>query len=255
MDFYAEKFVIFLLVFIRTLSMFAAAPLFGNQAIPAQLKIWAGAFFAYAIFPLIAAGTPSVPLDLGSLVLLALQEIVVGSAIGFSLGIIFYGVIYAGDLLGIDMGFSISSVIDPQNGLNVPVIGQFQYMVAIFIFLILNGHLFLLQALKMSYSAVPVSGLKISGRAVDTFVHLTGMVFVTAIKVGAPILISLFLSDVLMGIISRMVPQINVFFVGMPVKIGVGLFTLMASLPFFVYVFGKLLNVFEGDVVELIRLM
>jgi len=255
MDFYAEKFVIFLLVFIRTVSMFATAPLYGNQAIPAQLKIWAAAFFAFAIYPLIAAGTPSISLDLGSLIVLGIQEAIVGSAIGFSLGIIFHGVVYAGDLFGIVMGFSISSVIDPQNGFDVPVIGQFEYVIAIFIFLILNGHLFLLQALRTSYSAVPVSGLKVSGEAVDTFVRLTGMVFLTAIKVGAPVIVSLFLTDVLLGIMSRMVPQLNVFFIGMPLKASIGLFTIMASLPFFVFVFGKLLDVFERDVVEMIRLM
>ncbi|HUI29765.1 MAG TPA: flagellar biosynthetic protein FliR [Candidatus Acidoferrales bacterium] len=255
MNFYAEKFVIFLLVFIRTASMFATAPLYGNQAIPGQLKIWAAAFFAFAIFPLIASANPTISLDLGSLIILGIQEAIVGSAIGFSLGIIFHGVVYAGDLFGIVMGFSISSVIDRQNGFNVPVIGQFEYIVAIFIFLILDGHLFLVEALKMSYTAVPVSGLKISEGVVSTFVHLTGMVFLTAIKVGAPVIVSLFLTDVLMGIISRMVPQLNVFFVGMPLKAGIGLFTIMASLPFFVFVFGKLLGAFERDVIEMVRLM
>jgi flagellar biosynthetic protein FliR len=255
MDFYAEKFVIFLLVFIRTVSMFATAPLYGNQAIPGQLKIWAAGFFAFTIFPLIAAGTSSISLDLGSLIILGIQEAIVGSAIGFSLGIIFHGVVYAGDLFGIVMGFSISSVIDPQNGFDVPVIGQFEYVIAIFVFLILNGHLFLIQALKTSYAAVPISGLKINGEVVNTFVRMTGMVFLTAIKIGAPVIVSLFLTDVLMGIMSRMVPHLNVFFIGMPLKAGIGLFTIMASLPFFIFVFGKLIDVFERDVVEMIRLM
>ncbi len=255
MDFYAEKFVIFLLVFIRTVSMFATAPLYGNQAIPGQLKIWAAAFFAFAIFPLVGATMSSVSIDLGSLIVLAIQEAIVGSAIGFSLGIIFHGVVYAGDLFGIVMGFSISSVIDRQNGFDVPVIGQFEYIIAIFIFLILNGHLFLIQALKMSYLAVPVSGLKIGSEVVNTFIRMTGMVFLTAIKVGAPIIVSLFLTDVLMGIVSRMVPQLNVFFIGLPLKAGIGICTIIASLPFFVFVLGKLLGVFEQDVVEMIRLM
>ncbi len=255
MDFYAEKFVVFLLVFIRITSMFAVAPMFGNQSVPIQVRMWAGGLFAFAIFPLIAATTHSVPLDIGPLIVLGLQEALVGSAIGFSLGIVFHGVVYAGELFGFVMGLSISSMIDPQNGFDVPVIGQFVYVISVFIFIILNGHLFLIQALKMSYDAVPISGLKLSGSAVETFVRLTGMVFVTAIKIGAPVIVSLFLTDVLMGIISRMVPQVNVFFVGMPLKIAVGVFTLMASLPFFVFVFGKLLDMFEGDVVQLVRAM
>ncbi len=255
MNFYAEKFVVFLLVFIRTVSMFATAPLYGHQAIPVQMKIWAAGLFAFAIFPLIAASTATISLDVGSLIILALQEVVIGSAIGFSVGIIFHGVVYAGELFGIVMGFSISNVIDPQNGFDVPVIGQIEYIIAIFIFLILDGHLFLIQALKMSYDAVPVSGLNLSGSAVDTFVHMTGMVFLTAIKIGAPVIVSLFLTNVLLGVMSRVVPQVNVFFVGMPLKVGVGLFTLMASLPFFVFVFEKLLGVFESDVVQMIRQM
>jgi flagellar biosynthetic protein FliR len=255
MTFYAEKFVVFMLVFIRTLSMFATAPMYGHQSVPAQLKIWAGAAVAFAIFPLIAANTGTISLDLGALVVLAVQEVIVGSSIGFTMGILFYAVSYAGEIFGIEMGLSISSLIDPQSGVNVAVIGQFESIVAVFIFLIMNGHLFLLEALKMSYDAVPVSGLKISGSAVDLFIHLTGMVFVAAIKIGAPVIISLFLTDVLLGIIAKMVPQVNVFFVGMPLTVGIGLVLLIASLPFFVFVFGKLIDTFEAETVQLLRLM
>lgn len=255
MTFYAEKFVVFLLVFIRTLSMFATAPLYGHQSIPAQVKVWAAAAVAFLMFPLVSASTGTVSLDLGSLIVLAMQEFIVGSAIGFTMGMIFYGVDVAGEIIGIEMGISISSLIDPQNGVNVAVIGQFESIVAIFIFLILNGHLFLLEALQMSYSAVPISGLKLSGSALDLFVRLSGMTFLTAIKVGAPVMVSLFLADVILGIMARMVPQVNVFFVGMPFTIGLGLVLLMASLPFFVLVFGKLLGTFEEQTVQLLRFM
>ena len=255
MTFYAEKFVVFLLVFIRTLSMFATAPLYGNQAIPAQVKVWAGAAVAFALFPLVAVHTGTLSLDLGSLIILAIEEVIVGSAIGFTMGLIFMGIDYAGELLGIEMGLSISSLIDQQSGVNVPVIGQFEAIMATFLFLIMNGHLFLLQALQMSYTAVPISGMKLTGAAVNFFVSLTGVVFVAAIKISAPVMVSLFLADVVLGIMARMVPQVNVFFVGMPITIGIGVVLLIASLPFFVLVFGKLLEVFEDQTVQLLRLM
>lgn len=247
--------MIFLMVLIRTLALFGTAPLFSNRAIPSTVKVWAGAFVAFALFPLIAAQSGHISLDIGSLVVHAVQEFIIGASIGFTLGVLFSGVIYSGDLIGVDIGFSISSLIDPQNGVSAPVIGQMQYILAVFIFLILNGHFFLLQALKASYEIVPIAGLAISGKVVEVIVKITGMIFITAIKIGAPVLISLFLTDVLMGIIARMVPQINVFFVGLPLKIGVGLMMLAASVPFFVYVFSKLLDVFEFDVVELMRAM
>ncbi len=255
MSFYAEKFVVFLLVFIRTLSMFATAPLYGNKAIPSQVKVWAAAGVAFALFPMVAANTGSISLDLGAIILMAIEEVIVGSAIGFTMGIIFMGVDYAGEILGIEMGLSISSLIDQQSGVNVAVIGQFEAIVAVFIFIILNGHLFLLQALQMSYTAVPVSGMKLTGSAVDLFVSLSGMVFVTAIKIGAPVIVSLFLTDVVLGIMARMVPQVNVFFVGMPITVGVGVVILIASLPFFVLVFSRLIGVFEEQTVQLLRFM
>lgn len=255
MTFYAEKFVIFLLVFIRTLSMFASAPLYGNNAIPAQVKVWAGAAVAFLLFPIVAANAGSVPMDLGSLVALGVEEVIVGSAIGFTMGIIFYGIDYAGEIMGIEMGISISSLIDQESGVDVATIGQMEAIIAVFIFLILNGHLFLLQALQMSYTAVPIGGLHITGSALNLFIHLTGMVFITAIKIGAPVIVSLFLANVVLGVMARMVPQVNVFFVGMPLTIGVGLVVLIASLPFFVMVFGRLLGTFEDQTVQLLRFM
>lgn len=255
MTFYAEKFVVFLLVFIRTVSMFATAPLYGSNGIPAQVKVWGAAAVAFLLFPLVAAGAGSVPMDLGSLVALGVEEAIVGSAIGFTMGLIFFGIDYAGEIMGIEMGISISSLIDQESGVNVATIGQMEAVIAVFIFLILNGHLFLLQALKMSYTAVPIAGLKLTGSAVDLFVHLTGMVFVTAIKIGAPVIVSLFLANVILGVMARMVPQVNVFFVGMPLTIGVGLVVLIASLPFFVMVFSRLLGTFEDQTVQLLRFM
>lgn len=255
MTFYAEKFVIFMLVFIRTVSMFATAPLYGNSSIPAQVKVWAAAAVAFLLFPLVAASAGTVPMDLGSLIVLGVEEAIVGSAIGFTMSLVFMGIDYSGEILGIEMGLSISSLIDQQSGVNVAVIGQFEAIVAVFIFLILNGHLYLLQALQMSYTAVPISGLKLTGSAVNLFVGLSGMVFVTAIKIGAPVIVSLFLADVVLGIMSRMVPQVNVFFVGMPITVGVGVVLLIASLPFFVLVFSKLLNTFEEQTVQLLRFL
>ncbi|MGC8653630.1 MAG: flagellar biosynthetic protein FliR [Candidatus Kryptoniota bacterium] len=243
------------MVLIRILALFGTAPMFSNRAIPSIVKVWAGAFVAFALFPLVAVQSGEISLDTGSLIVHAFQEFMIGASIGFSLSVLFSGVIYAGDLIGVDIGFSVSSLIDPQNGVSAPVIGQIQYIVAVFVFLILNGHFFLLQALKASYRVVPIAEMKITGGAVGAMVRITGMVFVTAIKIGAPVLIALFLTDVLMGIIARMVPQINVFFVGLPLKIGVGLVMLAVSMPFFVYVFSKLLEVFENDVVELMRVM
>lgn len=255
MTFYAEKFVIFLLVFIRTVSMFATAPLYGSNGIPAQVKVWGAAAVTFLLFPLVAAGAGSVPMDLGSLVALGVEEAIVGSAIGFTMGLIFFGIDYAGEIMGIEMGISISSLIDQESGVNVATIGQMEAVIAVFIFLILNGHLFLLQALQMSYTAVPIAGLKLTGPAVNLFVNLTGMVFVTAIKIGAPVIVSLFLANVILGVMARMVPQVNVFFVGMPLTIGVGLIVLIASLPFFVMVFSRLLGTFEDQTVQLLRFM
>jgi flagellar biosynthetic protein FliR len=253
MEVYVTQFLLFILLFCRITALIAVAPVVGHTAVPVQVKVALGLFFSFAMYPVAAAGAPEVDIRLLGLVVMALKEVVVGLVIGFSAGLIFAGVRGAGELVGFELGFSIATIFDPENGQNSQVVGQFFYLVASLVFLALNGHHFVLQALELSYRAVPVNGLLITGAAGDKLVTLTGLALAIAVKLAAPVIVTGFLVNLALAILTRVAPQMNVFVLSFPVKIVAVFVVLMASGPMMVYVFKKLLAGFEDSVLELVR--
>ncbi len=254
MEFYALQFVLFLLLFLRCSALIALAPVLGHVSVPVQIKAGLGVFMAFVLYPVVAARGPVLDLNLAGIAVLAAQEVITGLAIGFAAGLIFAGVRAAGELIGFDLGLSLANAFDPEYGPN-NIIGGFLYLVLILVFFLVNGHHFVLQALVLSYDAVPVNGLVIGGAAAQQMVSLTGMVFIVAIKCAAPIIVASFLINVALAVLARVAPQIHVIIISFPVKIGVGLVVLMATGPFLIYAFKTLLAGFEENLVQLIRVM
>jgi len=255
MEYTIRQLVVFLLVFGRIGSLVVTAPVFGHQSVPVQVKVALGLFLSFVYFPLAAAGAPEIDVRLVALVFLAVKEIAVGVLLGFAAGLIFTGVGIAGELIGFDLGFSMSTAFDPETGVNNPVVGQFLQLVLMLVFLLLNGHHFVLQALKLSYEAVPIGALSVRAAVADRLVALTGMIFAVGLKLAAPVIVSSFLVTVALAVLTRVAPQFNVFMVNFPLKIGVGLIVLLTSAPMMVYVFKKLLAGFENNVLELVRVL
>ncbi|HTY38001.1 MAG TPA: flagellar biosynthetic protein FliR [Bacteroidota bacterium] len=255
MEVYTSQFIVFILMLARIASMIAVAPIFGHQAIPGQAKIALSIFLAYVLFPMQAAAAVKVDMKIIGMIVMVLQEICVGLLIGFAVDLLFAGVQFGGDLIGFDMGFSMATVYDPETNATIPVVAEVLYTFMALVFISLNGHHFMLQALQLSYSAVPIGGFTIDAALSAKIISLSGMVFVIAVKFAAPVLVSMFLTNVALGIITRVVPQMNVFGVAFPLKIGVGIVVLMTSAPIMVFVFKKLLLVFETNIIELVRAM
>jgi flagellar biosynthetic protein FliR len=151
------------------------------------------------------------------------------------------------------MGYSIASVYDPETNATVPVVGEVLYTFMALLFLLLNGHHFVLQALQLSYKAVPIGGLSITAIAAEKFVGITGLLLVVAVKFAAPVIVAMFLTNTALGILTRVIPQMNIFGVVFPLKIGVGVIVLMTSVPIMIYVFKKLLLLFETNVLDLVK--
>jgi flagellar biosynthetic protein FliR len=193
-----------------------------------------------------------VDLALGSLAVLAMQEAVTGLAIGFASGLIFAGAQAAGELIGFDLGLSLATAFDPETGPN-NVIGNFLYLAMVLVFLLLNGPQFILQALVLSYDAVPLGGLVLTAATVDQFLHMTGLIFIVGMKCAAPIVVASFLLNLALAVLARVAPQVNVFIISFPIKIAVGVMVLMAAAPILVYAFKQLLLHFEEELVLLVR--
>lgn len=252
-----DQVLIWALVFLRMVSALVAMPVFGYRGVPLVVKIGLAAFLAYLLLPGIR---PPQGLILGSaglpmLIALALPEIAAGLLVGLVAHFIFYGVQLSGQYLGLQMGFGIVNVMDPQTEEQISIIAQLQYLFATLIFITFNGHHFLLTGLQQTYQAAPLGGVHFPAGLIATFVKLSGDLFIAGVKIAAPVMAALFLSEVALGIIARTVPQMNIFIVGFPLKIGVGLLALALSWPLFVYVLELLWKNFQGDWGRFIQLL
>ncbi|MGD8880341.1 MAG: flagellar biosynthetic protein FliR, partial [Desulfobacterales bacterium] len=161
------------------------------------------------------------------------REILLGISIGLAVNFIFAGLQLAGQLAGYQMGMAIARVMDPSTDRQLPLLGQFNELFALLIFITINAHHWFIRALVDSYQLVPVFGFRISGSLIEQLVGMAGNMFVIAIKLGAPVIAVLLISSIVFGLIARTVPQMNVFFVAMPLKIAVGLFFFGICLPYF----------------------
>lgn len=248
-----EKFGFFLIVFSRVSGIFSMAPVYGSRNLPTHVKIGLGFFITLILFPVITSKTQiAIPQELLPYIALVIMEFLVGLIIGYISFLIFAAIQMAGSLLDTQVGFGIVSVLDPQSGTQMPLLGTFKYVLAILLFLGTNGHHVILAALSESFRRVPVGTAVVQDGFYAYIIKVFSTSFAFAFKIALPVLVTLFLVDVAFGIMARTVPQMNVFMVGMPAKIIVGLFILALALPVYITV----VQVgFTGMYSELYRLM
>jgi flagellar biosynthesis protein FliR len=255
MEIYVTQLVLYLMIFARITSMIVVAPLLGHQAVPVQVKVGLGFFFSFVLYPMVAATHPHVDTGLWALIVTGLQEIATGVLIGFVAGLLFAGVQYAGEIISLNMGLSFANILDPETNESNAVIGEFLYLTTLLIFLAINGHHFLIEAMYLSYNAVPIGTFTPEPALSHQLLRIAGSVFVIGIKFAAPVLVAIFLSNVAMGILARVMPQMNIFTISFSLNIGVGLIVLMTTAPLIVYVFKKTLTGFEQNILELVKLL
>ncbi len=250
-----HQILLFFLILVRMTSLFLAAPVFSSRSVPMMFKIGMGGLISFLIFPVVEPNTPEIALDWLQVLVVVFAEIFTGVMIGFVLSFLFVGIEIAGEYIGLDMGFSMVQEIDPTFNQPLSVIARLKTNMAMLIFLLLDGHHYLIEALAYSYRTVPVGGWQLSSLAVQRIMQISAEVFVIGIKVAAPAVVTLFLTSVAMGIIARAVPQMNIFFVGIPLRMLAGFSALIFGMPLFLYVFQKLLEQFENNITYILQVM
>jgi flagellar biosynthetic protein FliR len=248
----ALEFEKLLLLIMRVGGVLVTAPIFSHKSVPAMVKIGLILLLSLILLPTIAPMKIDLPPDLLGLSVILVKEVAAGLAIGFTAQLLFIAVQFAGDLIGLQIGFGIVNVMDPNSDAQVPLIGQYQIIIATLIFLALDGHHMVLSAINGSLQAVPLGQVNFTGASADIIIRGGVNTLAQGIKLGAPCIVTLFLLDVAMGVVARTVPQMNIFIVGFPLKIGGGLLMLSASLPLFAYVFAKLLGNLNNQINSLI---
>ena len=220
----------FLLPFVRLLALFTAAPVLSLRAIPARARIGLAAVLAATIAPSVA---PPVGIDLlsGTGLGFVAQEVAVGLSIGFAARLVFAAFDLAGEVIGLQMGLSFAGFFDPASGSQGNAVGSFMNTIATLMFVALNGPLLLIAATLRSFVSLPVGQVPFEfARRFDP-VALGAEVFAIGLLIAVPFLAMILFVNVLLGVMSRVAPQLSLFSIGFPVTIAVGLVLLVVGLP------------------------
>ena len=216
--------------FMRIGAMFAAVPIFSSRSVPVRIRVLLAFFISWMLIPVIPE-PPTVELISAQALLISIHQVLIGVAMGFILQMVFAAFIIAGQSIAMAMGLGFASMIDPQNGMQVPVISQAFLIMATLIFLSLNGHLILIEVLANSFKNLPVGILVPSREGLWQLVTWGSNMFAGGMLIALPAVAALLLVNLAFGVTTRAAPQLNIFAVGFPVMIMVGLAFLILTLP------------------------
>ena len=257
MDLYAllqGHIAAFLLMLTRISGIFLISPFFGSMNIPMFFRVGIALAMSVVLFPVVdGLGTPETPPSIIMFGAAVLGELFIGWLIGFVAYISFAAITMAGKVMDMQVGFAVVNVVDPTSGQQIPLIGSFLYNLAVIILLVTNGHHMLIAALVESFRAVPLAGLEANISLALIIANFTGTIFLTGMKIAMPITFAILLTNVGLGILSRTMPQMNIFVVGIPMQLMIGLFVLSMIMPFYVLFLDVLFNEMYGNISLAIR--
>lgn len=256
-DLTLNEFLIFILVLLRMGGLVVFAPFFGGENFPQRARIGLAVFISFLVFPGASAtlNGMGLPLDLMELAMLGIREIFVGLLIGYASGLVFGGVQLAGELIGQQVGFALSSVVDPVTEEEVGLITFFQFIMALVIFLGLGLHLFMIEVLAYSYQAVGLGQSVLREELAMEVVELFGKLYDVSIITGGGVLLVMLMVSVTTGFLVRTMPQLNIMVVGLPIQTLVGLLTLIVAIHPFTQTIAFVSVKFMDDVALLVQMM
>ena len=218
--------------FVRILALLSTAPVFGAAQVPVRVRAGLALAIAVALTPTLPP-MPTLDFLSGAGVVLLLQQILIGAALGMTVLLIFTTVQFAGTAMGLQMGLGFSSFFDPVEGVQITTLASFLNLLAMLLFLAFDGHILLLGVLARSFSLLPVSpGMGLAATAWHTLVLEGGVIFSLGLALAAPVIGVLLIANIGMGVLSKMAPQLNIFAVGFPLFFLLGFVALYFLMPF-----------------------
>lgn len=234
------------LVLARLASFMILAPFFSIKGSPNLIKIGFAVFLTVLLLPSIKIAE-NIPIDMASYSVLVIKEVIVGLILGYVSMLTFNAIKIAGELIDIQMGFSMATVLDPQTYSRVTLVGQFLFLLQILLFFAVDGHHSLLMAISYSYTLIPVTGAVFKTTFVTAILKMFVEMFSLGIRMAAPFIVAFLICDIGLGILARSVPQLNVFILSFPMKTGIGLVTIAAVLPIMTALVNNVLSQMEKD--------
>jgi len=245
----------FTLILIRVTSALAVMPIFGQQGLPRLLKVGLGFLVAHLLNGVVSLTVPAPTGVTAEIFLLAVKETVCGLLIGYATQAVFYAVDFGGAILGYQTGFSIVASIDPMTQNQNAVLQRVQYICAMLIFLTIDGHHLFLTGLARSFETIPLGGIHLSSSLLAWMVGIAAGISEAAIMIAAPIMVALLLTDIGLGVLARVAPQMNIFVVGFPLKVAIVLLLLSSGMAAFGQLFLGHFGEFRQSFFELLRLL
>jgi len=227
--------------FVRIGALMVSAPIFSSRQTPLLFRIGFVLVLTWVLVPVIPP-SPVVDAFSDEAFIILLQQILIGVVMGFILQMVFAALIFAGQVIAYSMGLGFASMVDPQNGVQVPVVSQFYLILATLLFLVLNGHLVLIELLAQSFHTFPVAMTGISQNGLAEIVGWASRMFNAGLLMALPVMAALLLVNLGMGVIGRAAPQLNIFAVGFPMSILIGFMLIWITLPDVMDNFSELLE-------------
>lgn len=216
--------------FVRVLAMFSVAPVFSQRVIPMRAKVGLAFLVAVCAQPMLA-DQPVIGFNSPQALATLVQQVGVGLAVGFAVRLVFAAVEVAGEVVGLQMGLNFASFFDPTTNAQLSAVARFMVQISMLLFIVINGHLLVLMAVLKSYEAFPVDGSFLQAINQMKIHEMGSAVFSSAFWIALPMIAMLLFVNLVLGIISRVAPQMNIYAVGFPVTLTVGLTGVMATLP------------------------
>lgn len=256
MDVPATYFQAFFLVFVRVAAVVGTMPILSSRNIPMLAKVGLAAILAFVLTPTLPGAMPLLPSTFLPFLVAVAQEVFLGLLFGFAVQVVFSGLQAAGQFLGVQMGLTIANTFDPlTQAQSINYIDQFYALLAGMLFLTINGHHWTILALQQSFELVPLGQFALGERVANDLVALTMEALVVSVRIGMPIAVALILADVAFLVLGRSAPQMNIFFVGQPLKIGIGLIALFLALPAMLSLMTTVFQGLFGDLLTLLRVV
>lgn len=248
----------YFIIFMRIQGFIIIAPLFGRRNVPAIIKIGFSLLLSIVLYNTVDKSVfgGRIPEEEGYMyqyIFRLAEESITGLMLGFVSYAMFTAIYVAGQIIDMEIGFGVVNVIDPLSNIQVPITANFYFIIAMVAFLAFRGHHILIKSLFESYDSIPPGSAFFRDSMIGDITKLFGNIFIIGFKIAAPVTAAVLISDVALGIISRTIPQFNVFIVGMPLKIALGIGIMLVSIPVFIELLTDLFSEISDEMLIFIK--
>ena len=245
----------FLLCLARVAAVIGSMPVFSGKQAPVRMRAGLAMAVAVLLYPVVREHIPEQSLQPVHLMIFMLNEILLGILLGFTARLIFTAAQFGGTVVGYQMGFAAANIIDPQSQQQIPLLSQFQNVLAILVFLAVNAHHVFFRALARSFEVIPPGQQELTGGAVPFLMQLAGDMFVLGVQLSAPIMAVLAISHFILGVMSRVFSQLNVFLLSFPINIGLALIMFGLTLDLVVALLNREFHALDERFVRILQLV